>query len=463
MALPSIPATPTYPIPLWAAGTVTPSPGPLPPPVNSADPGSSQRSSGWTPMAGQNYGQIPPYPWENYMKYITGVWLYYEKNLNVYLQQVGVMPWQATLIDAVSKYQIGSIVQDGAGKIYRSRIDNNSSALSVTASWGSPKFPSGMTVLDLVNGDVSLNVSNLSTASTSDSASLNLISPNSVTPTSPATFQLKNTGTGTSTLSMNDPASIFQVVMPFGQMMQMNGSTGVTNFSGALTYAGRRVFTRVVIQKKVAGDTVYTPTAGMVYCIVEAVAGGGGGGGAAPGPSTSSVGGGGGSGMYVRDVYDAATIGPSVAITIGTRGIGGPGTNGGSGSPGGNTIFGSFFTAFGGGGGTCFSGPVASSLIAPGGVGGTTLSPTGLISIRGSAGTIGVATNQNGNGGNGAPSFFAGACNGGFAPASGTSAVGATGFLFGGGGGGAVQIATASTLVGSDGESGVIIITEFLL
>ena len=116
------------------------------------------------------------------------------------------------------------------------------------------------------------------------------------------------------------------------------------------------VFTSISVQTFVytGSPQIYTPTAGMLYCIIEVVGGGGGGGGAATSvPNTSGAGGGGGSGGYSRLVASAATIGVSQSVTIGAAGAAGAaGAN--DGGRGGTTSVGSgpLVSATGGFGGT---------------------------------------------------------------------------------------------------------------
>ena len=68
----------------------------------------------------------------------------------------------------------------------------------------------------------------------------------------------------------------------------------------------------VAVQKQIfTSSGTYTPSPGMVYCIIEAVGSGGGGGGAQGAGSQVYTGGGGGPGGYSRLVASAATIGAS--------------------------------------------------------------------------------------------------------------------------------------------------------
>jgi hypothetical protein len=66
-------------LPLWAygAGAVL------------TEPSSTQMQTGWTAVPGQNYGQVPPYKWENWLKYSTGQWLSYAQQALGYLSSTG--------------------------------------------------------------------------------------------------------------------------------------------------------------------------------------------------------------------------------------------------------------------------------------------------------------------------------------------------------------------------------------
>ena len=58
-------------------------------------------------------------------------------------------------------------------------------------------------------------------------------------------------------------------------------------------------------------NQTYTPSAGMVYVMVQVLGGGGGGGGAVTGAESFAVGSGGGAGGYGYGVFSASTIGSS--------------------------------------------------------------------------------------------------------------------------------------------------------
>ncbi|MEJ6817678.1 hypothetical protein [Pseudomonas sp. LF-5] len=140
---------------------------------------------------------------------------------------------------------------------------------------------------------------------------------------------------------------------------------------------------KTVKRQVFSGSGTYTPSAGMVFCDVEAVAGGGGGGGAAGGSGTSAAGGGGGYGGYSRKIFTAAQIGASQAVSIGGAGSGGSAGNN-AGGTGGNTAFGALLACNGGVGGSGSPALTTTGVPAAGGAGGT--ASGGDINIRGSNG-----------------------------------------------------------------------------
>src|SRR6266404_4495844 len=100
-----------------------------------------------------------------------------------------------------------------------------------------------------------------------------------------------------------------------------------THMEGSFNNISGQIATKIatVSVQKFTGSGTYTPTSGMVYCIIECVGGGGGGGGTgAAGATTLIIGaGGGGSGGYSRLMASAATIGASKIVTVGALGGGG--------------------------------------------------------------------------------------------------------------------------------------------
>ena len=88
------PTAPSIDLPLWAYdGGVY------------AEPPLSQRETGWIAIPGQNYGQIPPYQWANWLQYSVGEWLSYCNSTINYIYQQGIPPW-----NSATTYYTGSLV-----------------------------------------------------------------------------------------------------------------------------------------------------------------------------------------------------------------------------------------------------------------------------------------------------------------------------------------------------------------
>jgi hypothetical protein len=221
--------------------------------------------------------------------------------------------------------------------------------------------------------------------------------------------------------------------------------------------------TSVVIRVFAASGT-YTPTAGMIYCIVEVQAAGGGSGGA-DGNAVPIGGGGGGAGEYRRGVYSAATIGASQAVTLGAAGI--AGTNaGGNGGAASNTTFGALITAIGGSGGTGTGSNSTSRVPRNGGAGGTGGSG-GDFAVPGGGGYPGFAfvtdhtTPLHAAVGGWGGSSFLGRPAAPNTQSSTTDAAGIAGQNYGAGANGATDDDNTGT-AGEAGGAAVVIITEYI-
>ena len=200
----------------------------------------------------------------------------------------------------------------------------------------------------------------------------------------------------------------------------------------------------------------YTPSAGMVFVVVEAVGGGGGGGGmAGSGANTAQSAGGGGAGAYSRSLFSAATIGSSQAVTIGAAGLGGAAGNNTGGS-GGTTSLGSLLTAPGGSGGG--GGPIGNCGV--GGVAGT----GNVVNAPGAPGGGGIYAMVAGmivpSGVGGSGQFGSGGVS---SYGNGSTVAGSAGLGYGAGGSGASTqgVAAATTAAGGAGTAGKLIITEY--
>lgn len=196
-------------------------------------------------------------------------------------------------------------------------------------------------------------------------------------------------------------------------------------------------------QSFVAGGT-YTPSTGMLFCLILA-AGGGGGGGGVNGTLNNGAGGG-GAGQLAIVLATAATIGASQTVTIGAGNAGGT-TSGTNGTAGGDTSVGAVVVAKGGSGGIGATGG-ATGIGGAGGTGGTS-----DIATTGAPGQTGAGQASSVNfGGAGGSTLFGG---GGVGSVNATGGA-ATGFGGGGGGGSG----SASAHAGGAGSGGAVYIIE---
>lgn len=231
-----------------------------------------------------------------------------------------------------------------------------------------------------------------------------------------------------------------------GTLPIANGGTGVT--TGAVVSVKKQIFT---------ADGTYTPSAGMLYCIIECVGSGGSGAGGT-GPTTGFfVGGGGGSGSYSRKYATAGDVGASQVVTVGAGGTA-PAAGNTNGGVGGNVSVGGLCIARGGNGGNYAS----TGQIGSGGSGGAP--HTGDFTISGNAGSSGIWTTSTGilfSSGAGGSSFFAGGAAAVGQGGSGSTSTGSAGGNYGGGGSGGNARDTTNTFAGGNGGRGVVVITEF--
>ena len=245
-----------------------------------------------------------------------------------------------------------------------------------------------------------------------------------------------------------------------GQLTTANSALAATNASGTLAMRLFSVNTQVF-----TSSGTYTPTTGMLYCVIEVVGGGGGGGGTANGASLSAGGaGGGGGGGYARGKFSSATIGASQTVTIGAAGAAGSAGNN-AGGTGGTTSVGALISAAGGvGGGGSSPGSVQSGSGGAGGAGSsgdfqTTGAPGGNgIGLGATASSVAISLALSGIGGS---SFFGG---GATSVVSGGSAVAGTAATSSGGGGSGAAVGdNASSAAGGAGVKGAVIVTEYII
>lgn len=238
-----------------------------------------------------------------------------------------------------------------------------------------------------------------------------------------------------------------------GELTTGNSKVTATNSSGTLAMRDYKVVTQVF-----TSSGTYTPTTGMLYCVVECVGGGAGGGGAATtGTTTVSAGSGGGAGGYARKTVSAATIGASQSVTVGAKGTGGAAGNN-NGTDGTASSLGAIVSASGGikGIGSA-AGSAAATL---GGLGGA--GSSGDFNTNGQPGGCGTGCANAGGGsctigGFGGSSYF---CGGGIGSSNGA---GNAATSYGGGGGGGSCYVSTTQVAGADGFAGIVIVTEYVI
>lgn len=224
---------------------------------------------------------------------------------------------------------------------------------------------------------------------------------------------------------------------------------------------GASAFGPVVIRTFTTSGT-YTPTVGMISCVIEVVGGGGGGGGLVNN-ALSTAAGGGGSGGYSRGAFSAATIGASKAVTIGAGGAGGT-TAGSDGSTGGTTSVGALIQATGGLGGQGQSAASGSVVTFRSG-GSAGIGSLGDVNLSGNAGGSAMFSLNSGPSvatvqfaGYGGASYFGGSPVAVIGEYGVTATNGNNGLSFGSGGGGSIGPGTS----GGNGADGYVLITEYL-
>lgn len=234
-------------------------------------------------------------------------------------------------------------------------------------------------------------------------------------------------------------------------------SDGAAAISTALTNLGLSKSRFAVVT---SSQTITIPD-WVTEIYVTASAGGSGGGGSGGSVNMTGTGAGGQGGSAGESVVKrkfTVVPGSTINVTIGAGGdggvAGGPSTDGGDGSSGGNTVIGSLLTLKGGDGGR--GGESFRGSILPGGGSGANGYPAGQDGQDGANGILG-----NGCGGNGANSFFGGGAGGSRSGSAGVNGKDAYGYGSGGsgaGGGYGGSGGGSNGGVGGKGASGIVII-----
>jgi hypothetical protein len=239
-----------------------------------------------------------------------------------------------------------------------------------------------------------------------------------------------------------------------GPYANVSGSASQTLGQSATSdLAAARPLSANVQVLSTTGAGVYTPTPGMQYVIVEALAGGGGSGGGAATTLFASAGG--GAGSYSKKALTAAQVGATLAYVVGTGGTAGA-SGGGAGVAGVATTFGSTLVTTNGGAGSA----TASAAALTGGAGGAI--GTGGIKAGNNGGNTIASMTLGMSGAAGANTIYG---QGGYAVPMATGAnAGNPGQGFGAGaGGGTAGVGTPAVFAGGAGAQGVIILTEYIL
>ncbi|HET8689182.1 MAG TPA: hypothetical protein VFM18_21430, partial [Methanosarcina sp.] len=204
------------------------------------------------------------------------------------------------------------------------------------------------------------------------------------------------------------------------------------------------------------GSATYTPTQGVVKCLVRGVAGGGAGQPATASGTTGQVGGGGGAGAYAEVLFTAAQIGASQSLVVGAGGVSG-------GTAASNSTFGTMITLPAGKLGSTQTAAGASGVGFGGAIDVSTSITTGtqITATAAAAGSAGFWTSATfGVSGAGASSPLGGG-GGGRAAVSANGYQGFDGSGYGSGGGGGLALSVTGTNYGGNGGNGCWIIYEY--
>jgi len=342
---------------------------------------------------------------------------------------------------------------------------NGSNFLESTSSWPDTVTQYGILYADLTNhvGQLAVNPNGaLITNSSGVPTLLTALNTGQILQSNSSTGPVWSTASYPSTTTANQ-------ILYSSSSNTVAGLTSGNNLLAATDSSGNLAMRAFSLNIQTFSSTgTYTPTSGMVYCLVRMVGSGGGGGGVASTTSSQlSTSSGGGAGEYAEGVFSYSTIvgsGTKASVTIGTAGSGGSagannGSSGNTTSLTANNGSGTLLLSAAGGGGGIGGSATGTGISTLGGAGGSGGTGSGtVIHTPGAVG--GYCFNAFASsiliGGNGGSSLF----GPGGAPAQGAAN---NGVSPGSGGSGAANSTSGSARAGGNGAAGYVEIIEFII